>query len=102
MPVASVESHDYTNLIGANLTVGYSDQNESFAAYLPCTGTVVRQIALKDWGSDWLYCSFTSRLSISSGHWIPGFACLSSLILSFVHAWLAILLAHSALLFSCS
>jgi hypothetical protein len=54
MPAATIESHDYSHLIGTELTVGYADQNESFASYLPRTGSVVRQITLDDWGADWL------------------------------------------------
>ena len=65
MPVATIESHNYSYLIGTELTVGYADQNESFASYLPRTGTVMRQITLDVWapiGWSWGY----TRHSITS------------------------------------
>ena len=46
MAAVTLESHDYSHLIGSDLLVGDSD-NQSFAAYLPRTGAVVRQIALE-------------------------------------------------------
>jgi len=46
--------HDYAHLIGSELCVGYSDQNESFASFMPLCGTVLRQITIQDWGTDWL------------------------------------------------
>jgi len=53
MPAAVVESYDYTQLIGCDFTVTDAD-NSTFAVYLPRTGTAVRQIAVQDWGKDWL------------------------------------------------
>ena len=35
------------------LRLEYSDQNEGFAACLPRDGSVVRRVALADWGDDW-------------------------------------------------
>jgi hypothetical protein len=46
--------HDYADLIGSRLRVEYADQSESFAAFMPFCGTVRRQVAIHDWGSDWL------------------------------------------------
>ena len=73
MPAATLESHDYNHLIGANLTVGYADQNESFAAYLPRTGTVARQITLEDWGSDWLVLQLHESFEYQLGSLQTGF-----------------------------
>ena len=50
----STSQYDYAHLIGSELCVGYSDQNESFAAFMPLCGTVQRQVAIQDWGTDWL------------------------------------------------
>ena len=73
MTAHAIESHDYSHLIGTDLTVGYSDQNESFAPYLPRTGTVVRQIALEDWGSDWLVLQLHDPLDYQLGSLDTGF-----------------------------
>jgi hypothetical protein len=54
MTSTAVQSHDYSHLIGNQLVVGYGDHNDAFAAHLPRSGTVARQIALEDSGSDWL------------------------------------------------
>lgn len=35
------------------LRIEYGDQNESFASCLPRDGTVMRQLAIADWGNDW-------------------------------------------------
>src|SRR5947207_3084704 len=80
MAAATLESHDYSHLIGSDLVVGDAD-NQSFATYLPRAGKVVRQIALDDWGTIGWYCSFTSHSSISSAPWTQASACLLSLIL---------------------
>jgi hypothetical protein len=55
----SLQSHDYRHLIGTDLVVGDSD-NQSFAAYLPRTGTVVRQIALDRMGREYQLGSLDS------------------------------------------
>ncbi len=73
MAAATIESYDYSHLIGTDLVVGYSDQNESFAAYLPRTGTVVRQIALEDWGSDWLVLQLHEPFHYQLGSLDTGF-----------------------------
>ncbi len=73
MAAGTIESHDYSHLIGTDLTVGYSDQNESFAPYLPRTGTVVRQIALGDWGSDWLVLQLHEPFDYQLGSLDTGF-----------------------------
>jgi hypothetical protein len=53
--------------------VGYGDQNESFAAYLPRTGRVVRQITLEDWGSDWLVLRLDEPFEYQLGSLDTGF-----------------------------
>ena len=71
MSAATLQSHGY--LIGSDLTVGYADQNESFAAYLPRTGTVVRQITLEDWGCDWLVLQLHEPFEYQLGSLDTGF-----------------------------
>jgi hypothetical protein len=73
MSAATLESHDYSHLIGTDLAVGYADQNESFAAYLPRTGTVVRQVTLEDWGSDWLVLQLHEPFEYQLGSLDTGF-----------------------------
>jgi len=73
MSDATLESHDYGHLIGTNLTVGYADQNESFAAYLPRAGTAVRQITVEDWGNDWLVLRLHEPFQYQFGSLDTGF-----------------------------
>ncbi len=73
MSATALESHDYSHLIGSDLAVGYADQNESFAAYLPRTGTVVRQIPPEDWGSDWLVLHLDEPFEYQLGSLDTGF-----------------------------
>jgi hypothetical protein len=73
MSAATLESHDYSHLIGCDLAVGYADQNESFAAYLPRTGRVARQITLEDWGSDWLVLQLDEPFGYQLGSLETGF-----------------------------
>src|SRR3982750_3729850 len=73
MPTSALESHDYSHLVGTDLTVGYFDQNESFAAYLPRSGTVIRQITLEDWGSDWLVLQLPQPFEYQLGSLDTGF-----------------------------
>jgi hypothetical protein len=72
MVVSAIESHDYSHLIGTDLTVGDSD-NRSFAPYLPRTGTVIRQIALDDWGTDWLVLHLHEPFEYQLGSLETGF-----------------------------
>ena len=74
MSAATLGSHDYSYLIGSDLKVGYADQNESFAAYLPRTGTVVRQITLEDWGGDWLVLQLHEPFEYQLGSLEAGFS----------------------------
>jgi len=46
--------HDYAHLIGSDLRVGYSDQNESFASFMPLSGVVTEQLAFENGADDWL------------------------------------------------
>ena len=73
MPAATLESYDYSHLIGTDLTVGYADQNDSFAAYLPRTAKVVPQIALEDWSSDWLALQLHQPFEYQLGSLDTGF-----------------------------
>jgi hypothetical protein len=72
MPAAALESYDYTHLIGSDFTVSDPD-NSTFAVYLPRTGTAVRQIALEDWGSDWLVLRLRDPLDYQFGSLDTGF-----------------------------
>jgi hypothetical protein len=45
----------------------------SFAAFLPPTGTAVRQIALEDWGSDWLVLRLHNPFEYQLGSLETGF-----------------------------
>jgi hypothetical protein len=73
MSSVTLKSPDYSHLIGTDLTVGYADQHESFAAYLPRTGMVVRQITLEDWGSDWLVLQLHEPFEYQLGGLDTGF-----------------------------
>jgi hypothetical protein len=73
MSAATAQSHDYSHLIGTELTVGYADQNETFGAYLPRTGTAIRQITLEDWGSDWLVLQLHEAFEYQLGSLDTGF-----------------------------
>jgi hypothetical protein len=73
MSRTALESHDYLHLIGTDLIVGYTDQNESSSAYLPRSGTVVRQIALEDWGDDWLVLQLHEPFDYQLGSLETGF-----------------------------
>ena len=77
MPAAPIQSHDYTHLIGTELAVGYADQNDAFAAHLPRTGAVVRQIAIDDWGSDWLLLHLNEPFEYQLGSLDTGFRALA-------------------------
>jgi hypothetical protein len=72
MPAPVVESHNYADLIGSDFVVTDSD-NSSFAAFLPRTGTAVRQIALEDWGSDWLVLRLHNPFEYQLGSLDTGF-----------------------------
>jgi hypothetical protein len=73
MTATTAKSHDYSHLIDRELTVGYADQNESFAAYLPRTGTAVRQITVEDWGNDWLVLQLHEPFEYQLGSLDTGF-----------------------------
>ncbi len=73
MSAATLESHDYSHLVGTDLTVGYADQNESFARHLPRSGTVACQVALEDWGRDWLVLRLHEPFEYQLGSLDTGF-----------------------------
>jgi hypothetical protein len=73
MSAATLESHDYGHLIGTDLSVGYADQNESFAAYLPRVGTAIRQITVEDSGDDWLVLQLHEPFEYQLGSLDTGF-----------------------------
>jgi hypothetical protein len=72
MSAATLESHDYSHLIGSDLEVGDAE-NQSFATYLPRAGKVVRQIALDDWGTDWLVLQLHEPFEYQLGSLDTGF-----------------------------
>ena len=72
MPTAVIQSHDDADLIGSDFIVTDSD-NSSFGAFLPRTGTAVRQIALEDWGSDWLVLRLHNPFEYQLGSLDTGF-----------------------------
>jgi hypothetical protein len=72
MPAARIESHDNADLIGSAFVVTDSD-NSNFATYLPRAGRAVRQIALEDWGSDWLILRLHNPFEYQFGSLDTGF-----------------------------
>jgi len=72
MPTTVTESYDYADLIGSDFMVTDSDSS-SFAAFLPRAGTVVRQIALDDWGDDWLVLRLNQPFEYQLGSLDIGF-----------------------------
>jgi hypothetical protein len=72
MPDAVIESHDYAHFIGCDFIITDSDSS-SFAAYLPRKGTAIRQIALEDWGSDWLVLRLHNPFEYQLGTLDTGF-----------------------------
>jgi hypothetical protein len=72
MTAAALDSHNYADLIGYDFIVADSD-NGCFAAFLPRTGTAVRQIALGDWGSDWLVLRLHNPFEYPLGSLDTGF-----------------------------
>jgi len=51
-------SYDYAALLGKVATLKPCGENVSFDSYLPRIGIFTRQIALGDWGDDWLVMTF--------------------------------------------
>jgi hypothetical protein len=72
MPATVTEPYNYSDLIGADFRLTDSD-NTTFAAYLPRSGTAVRQIALEDWGSDWLVLQLHDPFDYQLGSLNTGF-----------------------------
>ena len=65
---SSAPSHDYAALLGQVATLKPCGENISFDACLPRNGVLTRQIALGDWGADWLVMSFQEPLSYEGAH----------------------------------
>ena len=59
-PGATVDApaYDYSPLLGRTATLRSCGENIAFDAALPRRGTVTSQIALSDWGDDWLVIAF--------------------------------------------
>ena len=55
---SEVPAYDYSALIGNQLTLNGGGENLNFERALPRTAIIVRQLALKDWGTDWLEIKF--------------------------------------------
>ena len=72
MPTAVTKSYDYADLIRSEFVVSDSDSS-SFAAFLPRAGTAVRQIALEDWGDDWLVIQLHEPFEYQLGSLDTGF-----------------------------
>jgi hypothetical protein len=51
---SSAPSHDYTRILGCQAILKPSGENVDLDSLLPRCGTLGPQIALADWGSDWL------------------------------------------------
>ena len=54
--------HDYSKILGASAVLKPAGENRIFDAALPRRGILTRQIALDDWGSDWLVLEFKEPL----------------------------------------
>ena len=50
----TTQSYDYKSLIGRRAQLLPAGENASFDAQLPRWGNLTRQVALNDWGTDWL------------------------------------------------
>ena len=50
----SAFNYDYTSLLGRRVTLLRGGESEGFDRYFPRKARVRRQLALDDWGSDWL------------------------------------------------
>ena len=74
-----VAAHDYSSLIGHSASLKSSGENISFDPLLPAHGVLTRQIALSDWGNDWLvlqldvpiqYCQRTLSYCVIRARWV--------------------------------
>jgi hypothetical protein len=87
MSASVIESHDYAQLIGCDFTVTGAD-NGSFAAYLPRRGTAVAQLALQDWGRDWLVLQLRDPFEYQLGSLDTGFRAVDIIHLIVRSRWL--------------
>lgn len=55
---SAAPSHDYAALLGRAATLKPAGENARLDAVLPQRGLLTRQIALANWGSDWLVVTF--------------------------------------------
>ena len=58
--------YDYSAILGRMADLKPSGENRSFDASLPRRGTLIRQLALTDWGKDWLVMSFLEPFEYDS------------------------------------
>ena len=59
---SSAPGYDYAALLGKVATLKPCGENASLDASLPRNGILTRQLALDDWGDDWLVMSFHEPL----------------------------------------
>ena len=97
MTATTAKPHHYSHLIGRELTVGYADQNESFAAYLPRTGTAVRQVTVEDWGNDWSVLQLHEPFEYQLGSLDTGFRAATITHFLVRSRWLSMLSARGRL-----
>lgn len=65
---SSAPSHDYSALLGQVAILKPCGENMSFDVSLPRSGVLTRQIALDDWGTDWLVMIFHEPLPYDGAH----------------------------------
>lgn len=58
---SNAPSYDYADLLSKRVVLRGSGENVTFDALLPRAGVLVRQIALEDWGRDWLVLQFDNH-----------------------------------------
>ena len=62
-------TYDYTHVLGRLAKLLPGGESTSFDALLPVHGTLSRQVALEDWGSDWLVLSLEQSLCVGGNEY---------------------------------
>jgi hypothetical protein len=65
---SSAPRYDYADLLGKRAVIRGGGENITFDAQLPRAGVLVKQIALDDWGSDWLVLHFDDGFEYDGSH----------------------------------
>ena len=60
-------NYDYSPLIGRRITLDPSGEDMNLDRCLPRRATITRQIALRDWGPDWLVVEFDEPFDCERG-----------------------------------